>query len=430
MKKIFLALGIFFEAILLSFYAVKQLTIKWGVDNLFLDDRRTFTLVFILLTTALIVQILAGIIVYKKNINFKQIFIFSIIFNLSLLFVWNIASNDLYLHIQRGRMVALYNANPYSVTYDSLKFQDPLYETLRTVWSGQLSLYGPTFTLFGAAISLIARNNFMAYIISYKIIYSVLNILVGYLIYKITKNAYAAFLYSWNPAILFEIQLNNHLEILMIFFMVFSIYLLLSKVDWKRYILAISILTLGSLTKFFSFLIYPFYIIYGFRKLKTIKEKLLFLLIGGFLQILIITLSFLPFADRTGFMDSLFALANGPLISPSLTMLVLVNIFEIIKVNKEMATVLSQFIFKLIYAFLIIKSAFIKRFTEKKVFILIITLSFAAFIFIYLNLLLPWYVLSLITLLAIYYGISKEKKYIVFTYLVTIYSFLLYIRTI
>lgn len=429
MKRLFLVLGILLEIIFLSFYIVKYLMVSWGVEKLFLDDSRTFTLTFILLGLGLLIQIISGIIVYRYKISFKYVLVFSIIFNLSLLFVWNIASNDLYTHIQRGRMVAKYNANPYSVVYDDFKL-DKFYEETRTVWSGQLSIYGPTFTLFNALISYFCQDNLLAHIIVYKLIYSMLNILVGYFIYKITKSVYASFLYLWNPAVIFEIQLNNHLEALMIFPMVFALYLLLFKANWKWYVFALSVLTIGSLTKFFSFIVYPFYILYVVKKLKRIKERLLFLVVGGFLQLLIVGLSFLPFADRAGFMDGLFDLAKGTFISPSLTMLILMYVFELVKVGKEMAMLVSQSIFKIIYLFLIVKSILMKNFIDEKVFIMTLLLSFVGFIFIYLNLLLPWYVLSLIVFLSLYYGVSREKKYIFFVHIVTIYSFLLYVRLI
>lgn len=428
MKKVIFALGIFMEVCYLGFYVVKYLSLKWGVEKLYLGDPRIFTMTFGILAAALIIQMAAVVLTYGKNISYKYIFIFSVIFNLSLLFVWNIGSNDLYTHIQRGRMVAVYGASPYTVTYDSLS-HDLFYKETRTVWSGQLSIYGPVFSDFGAIVSYIGRDSLLANILIFKLVYSVLNILVGYLIYKITKNSLASLLYSWSPFVIFEIQANNHLEVLSIFPIVFALYLLLGKTNWKRYVLALSILTLGSLTKFFGFIIYPFYLIFAFKKLKTTRERLLLIFIGGIVQLLIIGLSFLPYIDNIGILNGFFDLANGKFISPSLGILLTYNFFQVFHLGKEMAQPIVQLVYKIYYVLLLLKATFLK-FSNNIIFVKTLVFVFGGFTFLYLNLILPWYTLTLFSLFAIYYGLSKERKYISFTYILTIYSFLLYLRTI
>lgn len=428
MKNKILALGICLELTFLSFYLIKHLTLKWGVSKLYLADNRVFLLTAIILSIAFGVYVISGILISKYKVKFKHIFLFSVLFNLSLLFVWNIASNDLYTHIQRGRMVAKYGVSPYVTPYDRLSY-DEFYEETRTIWSGQVSIYGPAFTLFGAFISSIARESLLTHIIIYKLIYTALNILIGYYIYRITKNVLASFLYSWNPAIIFEIQMNNHFEVLVIFPMVYALYLLISRVNWKRYVFSLSILTLGSLTKFFTLIIYPFYLLYALKKLRTVKEKLKFLVVGGFIQLLIIFLCYLPFMDNLGISEFLL-LANGTFASPSITILVLMKLFELINSDQQTAQVVAQSAFRIYYIFLGIKSLLVARFVETNVFVKTLVLVFAGFTLVYLNLITPWYTLSLLTLVVIYYGLSKETKYAVFSYLLTIYSFFLYIRVI
>src|SRR5688572_20789509 len=118
-------------------------------------------------------------------LNFKYLFILSLVVNCVLLGIWNFRSDDLYTHIQRGRIVAEYQANPYSVPYDNFKF-DKFYPEIRTVWSSELTIYGPVFTLFGALVSFIAGDSLIAHILIYKLVYASLNVLIGWLIYKLT----------------------------------------------------------------------------------------------------------------------------------------------------------------------------------------------------------------------------------------------------
>lgn len=428
MKKSIFALGIFLEVLFLSFYVFKYLKVQWGVQNLFLDDSRVFALTFITLALALVVYFVLGFLLTKYKIPYRYILIFAVVFNLSLLFIWNYASNDLYTHIQRGRMMAKYEVSPYSATYDQFK-HDEFYAETRTVWSGQFSIYGPVFTLFGALVSTLARDSLFAHIIIYKLVYALLNILIGYLIYKITKSVHASFLYSWNPLIIFEIQMNNHFELLSVFPIVLALYLLLSKVNWKRYVISISILTLGVLTKFFSLIVYPFYILYVFKKLPTLKQKLLFLFVGGLSQMIILLFAYLPFMDNLGISNFLL-LAKGTFINPSLVMFILIKFFEIINIQSHLAQELAQWVFKISLGYLFVKSAMTVKFSQANVFAKTLVIVFALFTLVYLNLILPWYTITLITLLAIYYGLSKQKKYILFVYLTTLYALFLYIRVI
>lgn len=426
MKKLIISLGIFIEICFLGFYLIKFLASSWGVSNLFLDEPRIFALTFSLLGLALVAQVVASILLYKKEIAYKYILTFSIIFNLSLLFVWNVGSNDLYTHIQRGRMLSKYNASPYSVTYDSFKY-DKFYDETKTVWSGQLSIYGPVFTQLGAVFSFLGGDSLLANILIFKLLYSVLTILTGFLIFKITKSTQASLLFSWSPLVIFEIQANNHLEMLSIFPIVLALYLLLSKVGLRRYILALSVLTIGSLTKYFGFVVYPFFALFAFKKLPTLKEKLMYLFVGGVIQLIIVGLAFLPFLDNVGILNGFFDLANGKFISPSLAILLTYNTLEVLNLKKEIAQTVVQSAYKIYYFFLGLKSLF-TQFTSNKAFVKTLVYVFAGFTLVYLNLILPWYTLTLFTLLTIYYGLSKDKKYISYSYLLTIYSFLLYIR--
>jgi len=426
MKRGILTLGLLLELCFLSFYAVKYLSLKWGVEKLFFDDSKIFGLTFGVLAIALVIQIISGIFASRNIIPYKHILVFSIIFNLSLLFVWNIGSDDLYTHIQRGRMVAKYGASPYTTTYDSFSY-DKFYKETKTVWSSQLSIYGPVFTNFGAVVSYIAGDSLLAHVLIYKLIYSALNILTGWLIYKITKSPLASLLFSWSPLVIFEIQANNHFEILSIFPIVLSIYLLVSGINWKRYILALSILTLGSLTKYFGLIIYPFFIIYAIKKLSTVKEKFLFVTIGGAVQLIIVGLAFLPFIGDIFILNGLFELAGGTFTSPSITILFASSALELFNFKKEIAQNAVQLGYKVYYVLLSVKSIFL-RFSDKKDFLKTLVLVFAGFTLVYLNLVLPWYTLTLLALISIYYGLTKEKRYIIFSYMLTIYSLLLYIR--
>ena len=298
MKKKIVIYGVLIEIIFLCFYLVKYLSVRWNVENLYLKDNRIFLITLIILFASFIfylrsVQLSFNLQRAKSDVILKSILKFSVIFNFSLLFIWNVASDDLYTHIQRGRMVAKYKANPYVETYDSYKF-DEFYGRIKTIWSNELSIYGPSFTLLTAFISFITRDNLLVNILIFKSMYAFLSVLVGILIYRISKSIVATVAYSWNPLVIFETAINNHTDVIMIFLLMLSIIFLFSNTSWKRYILSPGLLMVGSLTKYFSFVVYPFFLVFALKKTGFDFKKLVFLFLGIVVQGILLISFYLP----------------------------------------------------------------------------------------------------------------------------------------
>ena len=185
----------------LLFYPIRFLAVKLGVENLYLKDNLIFllTIINILLLTFFYIKTFGLIL---KKTAFKTIFLTSLIFNISLLFLWNFSTDDLYTYIGRSRMISFYGANPYINRFDEFS-GDVLYPLVKTYWSSELSVHGPMFSLFGSVLSGIAGENLVANVFTFKIAFVILNILSGVLVYKIRNNIQADFLYAWNPHIRF-----------------------------------------------------------------------------------------------------------------------------------------------------------------------------------------------------------------------------------
>ena len=153
--KNFVLLATFIEFSFLALYMIKLWAVSLGVDDLYLKDNRIFITTLIVMGVAffLYVQIYRR---FLNELNFKVIFIFSLIINGSLLFIWNTATNDLYSYVIRARIFTIYDANPYLVAFDH--FPGDAFQIITTYWARHTNTYGPIFVLFSGAISFSAKD--------------------------------------------------------------------------------------------------------------------------------------------------------------------------------------------------------------------------------------------------------------------------------
>jgi len=119
-------------------------------------------------------------IVIFKNVNFskaefKQIIFYGIIFNIFLLPLLPLTSTDLFNYIARGRIISIYSENPYLVPY-SLFQDDAFYFSLETVWSSNTLIYGPFFVVLSGFLTAIMKENLIATIYLFKLLFLVINI--------------------------------------------------------------------------------------------------------------------------------------------------------------------------------------------------------------------------------------------------------------
>ena len=84
------------------------------------------------------------------------------------------------------------------------------------------AIYGPAFTLIGSFFTTIGGDNLLLNIILFKSLFIFMNIANICLILKITSNKAAVILYSWNPIIIFDLVLNTHNDVVMMFLALFS----------------------------------------------------------------------------------------------------------------------------------------------------------------------------------------------------------------
>jgi len=192
-----------------------------------------------------------------------------------------IFSIDLYEYIARGRILSIYNANPY--LHPPIEFpQDPLNKII--YWKYQTMIYGPLWEYLVALISAVTAKSifFTQFFIKFSIL--MFHMAAAFFIYGIAKEikeenpGLPAQSYLFNPFILIMGLIEGHLDLVMISFLAASIFFLYN----KRFYISAFLLALSIVTKFLPLILLPFYVLYIYSINR--KEK-------GFLKIVLISLT-------------------------------------------------------------------------------------------------------------------------------------------
>lgn len=232
----------------------------------------------------------------KTELTWKSLVIITIIFRIVLLFATPNLSQDFYRFIWDGRML-LSGFNPY--LYLPEIYQTPNYiipNQAAELVSGMGSLnashysnYPPLNQLCFAIAALFANKSILGSIVVMRVLIILADIGVLYFGEKLLKalhlNPKSIFLYLLNPLIIIELTGNLHFEGIMIFFLIWSLYLLqISK--WKLAAIPLA----GSIVlKLLPLLFLPLF----FKQLKFKKLFIFYAIIG-----LLILLLFIPFLSE------------------------------------------------------------------------------------------------------------------------------------
>lgn len=175
--------------------------------------------------------------------DFKFLVGISVIFRIAFLFAIPNLSQDFYRFIWDGSLL-VNGINPYLYTADQLISQsdfnivnaEALHKGMGSLSAGHYTSYPPLNILFFAMTSSLANNHILGSVIIMRIIIILADIGTLYfgkkLLEKFNLPVHNIFWYILNPFIIIELTGNLHFEGVMLFFVVWSLYLL-SKNKWK-----------------------------------------------------------------------------------------------------------------------------------------------------------------------------------------------------
>lgn len=229
--------------------------------------------------------------VHKKKIAFKNIVGLIILSIIILFFAYPAFSHDIFNYIFDARIVTHYNLNPYD--YKALDFPiDPWIRFMH--WTHRQYPYGPVWLVITLPFSYLGLGKFVLTLASFKLMFTLFHIANIYLLYKIASevnpnNSLTTItLYALNPLILIESILSPHNEVVMLFFLLLSIYFCLVK---KNIFLSIASLFISAGVKFITIILLPVLIWQNkFKKdnqaINSLSIITLFLVIPSILEII------------------------------------------------------------------------------------------------------------------------------------------------
>jgi hypothetical protein len=201
---------------------------------------------------------------------------FGVLYALTLMTMYPITATDLFDYVFYSRMLVRYGSNPLAV--QPITFQnDPFFRTV--IWSRQPSPYGPLWILLTVPGSLIAGNDLTLNLLLMKGLAVLFYIGCALLIWAILRHKNpeqivpGTLLFAWNPLVLFEAAGNGHNDIIMMFFVLLSIFFLVR----RRWVWVLPALLASVLVKYVTAILVLPFLIYLLQAHVGWRDRLIFL---------------------------------------------------------------------------------------------------------------------------------------------------------
>jgi len=323
-----------------------------------------------------------------KEIPFAVNIILLCSFTISSLFsilTYPIGAPDIFNYIISCKTAYYHHLNPYLHTFGSFT-TDPLINYSNTV---NMTLgYGPAWLMLSYIPFIFSGfNSIVSMLLWYKIFNVLFLIGISILIYHYEerdKKWVSLYLFIGNPLVLFEGVLNGHNDLMMAFFLIFSIFKLR-----KHSIYALPLLTASAMIKFFTLPLIPLYLMEMIRS----KWKLKKIILTCLLSLLLLIITFTPFWDKGNMLQGLFNGMNSYHKTDGISIPAIVRQYMEIKKIKGFFYVKSMFT-GIFIVFTIIEILYIKgRFEDRIIDILL-------FFLITISLFYPWHLITVLAVLS------------------------------
>jgi hypothetical protein len=163
----------------------------------------------------------------------RVIFIFGLMFGLTLVWLYPVTATDLFQYVMRARIGVVYGANPMAVTPEHFP-NDPLLPFVGE-WKNIVSPYGPAWELLAGAVARLGFTGAVLGALAYKAVAWLAYLACLALLAWGTRPAEgngnrsrALLFFAWNPLVLLQGVGNGHNDLVML------AWLLLAVVIWQR----------------------------------------------------------------------------------------------------------------------------------------------------------------------------------------------------
>lgn len=180
-------------------------------------------------------------------------------------------SYDIFNYNATAKVMFHYHENPYIIM--PIEFiNDPL--LLFTHAANKIALYGPFWIFLSSIPYILGFGNFLITLFLFKFFNILFYFGTLYIIWKISRNYFSVAVFGLNPLVIIETIASGHNDIAMMFFAIFSLFLLMK----KRIAVGLLVLVLSILVKYATLFLIPVYLysILGIIRKKKINNQLIF----------------------------------------------------------------------------------------------------------------------------------------------------------
>lgn len=422
-KKI-LSFGIYSTLFYLSFYLVDYFRTKGEVFG-FVFRSSAIDAIVVAIFLFLVVYYFKAIksAVFEK-IDILSVVILSLIFHLIVVFIWPLLSTDVYSYISLSRIISHYHENPYLVPYSEFP-QDPFFTQLTTMWSDHRAYYGPVFMIIGGFITSVSGDSLYLSLLIFKLVFVTANVLNAYLIYKITDRVFPALVYAWNPLLILNFSLDGHNDVVGVFFFLLSLYYMRKGKNIFTNLVSFAFLILAFLVKIYFLIFIPLFLLTILRRLRSIREVIVFLFYAFALGSLVLVGFYFPFFEGKNIFSHYSYLFSLTMVNTSPGILFFSKIFSHFQLGdiKFISTSVSQALFIALSV-----GVFLRLLKDKGdllgVYVKYCLMMSFYFFFFYVTWLWSWYLTILFALIAISVGIGRRHQYLKYHYFVMLWGYI------
>jgi hypothetical protein len=212
-----------------------------------------------------------------------------------LLYMAPFDSTDIYDNIVHGRILGLYNGNPFTQVGAHYSYKEPFVAFMG--WARSPSAYGPVWEMLAGVTAILAGKDMVATMIAFKLLPGVFTlssaVVVALILRRVApEHALAGtLLLAWNPVVLYETWGNGHNDMAMVFWVLLAALALV----YARYSLAILSLVCGVLIKYIPVLVLPAAGMVALYHLRSWRARLGFLVVSGLGSLALVFLSLSPY---------------------------------------------------------------------------------------------------------------------------------------
>ncbi len=266
---------------------------------------------FLAIVAALYVLYALGyVLVRNGHAATAAIFATATVFAIELIGAYPATAVDVFGYIAHGRLLAIHGLNPFTVAPAAYP-TDTILPFL--AFPTEPSQYGPLWVLLGDALALLSRTNLLTEILAYKVTAAVAHVASAALIMGIRSHIggtpcqakASAYLFLWNPLLLWEMVGNAHNDGLMMLGGVGALWLL----THSKYVLVLPALALGALVKLPVIVLAPLIGLTLWQRKKSAAIE------GFWLALILAVVVYRPFWEGT---NTLTALRRTDLFTASL----------------------------------------------------------------------------------------------------------------